>query len=44
MCKNWVETGRCKFGNGCSFAHGREELQNKDAVEDKAIPSKKDDT
>jgi len=33
MCKNWVDSGKCKFGNGCSFAHGPHELNNKDLIE-----------
>ena len=24
-CKQWTETGECKFGDGCSFYHGEEE-------------------
>ncbi|KAL4495158.1 hypothetical protein ABPG72_007265 [Tetrahymena utriculariae] len=29
MCKNWTATGTCKFGDKCSFAHGKEQLQGK---------------
>jgi len=29
MCKNWELKGRCKFGNKCCFAHGRNELKAK---------------
>lgn len=29
MCKNWELTGKCKFGNTCSFAHGEDELHKK---------------
>ena len=29
MCRNFESTGRCKFGNKCSFAHGKDELLNK---------------
>ena len=29
LCKNWVERGRCKYGEHCMFAHGRRELQQK---------------
>jgi len=29
MCKNWELRGRCKFGNKCCFAHGRNELKAK---------------
>ena len=24
-CKNWTETGECKFGEGCSFYHDKKE-------------------
>lgn len=26
MCKNWIETNQCRYGNKCQFAHGKEEL------------------
>ena len=26
MCKNWMETDTCRYGNKCQFAHGKEEL------------------
>lgn len=26
MCKNWVETGKCNYGEKCKFAHGKNEL------------------
>ena len=29
LCKNWILTGQCKFGNRCIFAHGEEELRKK---------------
>ncbi len=29
MCRNWELTGKCKFQNSCSFAHGKEELMKK---------------
>ncbi|CAK70745.1 unnamed protein product (macronuclear) [Paramecium tetraurelia] len=29
LCKNFVMTGRCKYGDKCSFAHGQTELQPK---------------
>jgi len=29
MCKNWELRGRCKFGDKCCFAHGRNELKAK---------------
>ena len=27
MCRNYMETGRCKYGRLCQFAHGRKELR-----------------
>jgi len=35
MCKNWEQTGTCKFGADCAFAHGQHELQHK-----KHVPAK----
>jgi len=35
LCKNWELRGTCKFGDKCSFAHGRHELQNKTALHTK---------
>lgn len=29
LCRNYEMEGHCKFGSKCSFAHGRDELQNK---------------
>jgi len=26
LCKNWIETARCRFEDKCRFAHGQEEL------------------
>ena len=26
LCKNWTETGVCRYGSKCQFAHGVEEL------------------
>ena len=26
MCKNWIETGQCRYGNKCQFAHGNVEV------------------
>jgi len=26
MCKNWRETGNCRYGDKCLFAHGKHEL------------------
>jgi hypothetical protein len=28
ICKNFVETGECKYGEKCLFAHGEHELYN----------------
>lgn len=27
LCRSWEETGTCRYGNKCQFAHGREELR-----------------
>jgi len=26
LCKNWIETGVCRYGDKCQFAHGYHEL------------------
>ena len=26
QCRNWKETGSCRFGDSCTYAHGNEEL------------------
>lgn len=26
ICKNWSETGVCRYGGKCQFAHGFDEL------------------
>lgn len=26
LCKNWIETAKCRYGDLCRFAHGQEEL------------------
>jgi hypothetical protein len=26
MCKSWIDTNFCKYGNKCRFAHGKKEL------------------
>ena len=26
MCKNWIETGFCRYEQNCRFAHGQHEL------------------
>ena len=28
LCKNWSESGACRYGNKCQFAHGFEELSD----------------
>lgn len=32
MCKNWELTGKCKYGDECSFAHGRTHMMIKTDV------------
>jgi len=27
FCQSWMETGICRYGNKCQFAHGKEELR-----------------
>ena len=27
LCHNYMETGKCKYGRVCQFAHGRKELR-----------------
>lgn len=27
LCRSWEETGTCRYGSKCQFAHGREELR-----------------
>lgn len=27
LCRGWIETGTCRYGSKCQFAHGREELR-----------------
>jgi hypothetical protein len=29
LCKNWVQNGRCSYGSKCRFAHGPNDLINK---------------
>eukprot|EP01022_Parablepharisma_sp_SALTPOND_P011725 TRINITY_DN1497_c0_g2_i1.p1 TRINITY_DN1497_c0_g2~~TRINITY_DN1497_c0_g2_i1.p1 ORF type:complete len:409 (-),score=30.46 TRINITY_DN1497_c0_g2_i1:105-1331(-) len=29
LCKNWVQYGHCSYGSKCRFAHGQEDLVNK---------------
>ncbi len=29
MCKNWVLYGRCSYGSKCRFAHGKDDMVNK---------------
>jgi hypothetical protein len=26
LCKNWIETAKCRYESKCRFAHGQEEL------------------
>ena len=28
-CKNWEKSGTCKYGSYCTFAHGNNELRNR---------------
>ena len=36
ICKNWRDTGVCKFGDACLYAHGEDEMQAVDRLtEDK---------
>lgn len=28
LCRSWTETGACRYGNKCQFAHGKDELRN----------------
>ena len=28
LCKNWVDTGICRYGKKCKFAHGYDELSD----------------
>ena len=30
LCKSWIETNFCVYGNKCRFAHGNHELNNKE--------------
>mmetsp|Transcript_23908 Transcript_23908/g.36585 ORF Transcript_23908/g.36585 Transcript_23908/m.36585 type:complete len:111 (-) Transcript_23908:322-654(-) len=32
LCKSWMESGTCKYGDKCAFAHGEAELQKKKHV------------
>ena len=27
LCRNYMSTGKCKYGRVCQFAHGRKELE-----------------
>ena len=35
LCKNFMETGECDYGEICNYAHGKEEL-NTDAINAKS--------
>lgn len=28
LCRNWLETGQCRYGNRCQFAHGEHEMRD----------------
>jgi hypothetical protein len=28
LCRKWIETGKCKYGKKCQYAHGHNELRN----------------
>lgn len=32
VCKFWAETGSCKFGDQCAFAHGKDEIREKQHI------------
>jgi predicted house-cleaning noncanonical NTP pyrophosphatase (MazG superfamily) len=32
ICRHWLESGNCYYGNRCHFAHGTDELQERTAV------------
>ena len=32
MCKNFEQHGHCKYGDECSFAHGKQQIMNKSDV------------
>lgn len=38
MCKNFRETGTCKYGDRCLFAHGDHELINRGATATSSAP------
>ena len=33
LCMNWVNHGKCKFGDRCAFAHGESELRKSKIIE-----------
>lgn len=35
MCKNWIESGHCRYGPKCQFAHGKVEVINKEPTNNK---------
>lgn len=35
MCKSWVDSGFCVYGNKCRFAHGREEIFERQIINSK---------
>ena len=32
LCRNYMSTGKCKYGRVCQFAHGRKELEKYSSV------------
>ena len=35
LCNNWVESGFCRYGDYCLYAHGQEELVMREEVRKK---------
>jgi len=29
MCRNWEMKGKCRFGDECTFAHGKQQMLEK---------------
>ena len=32
LCRNFMSTGKCKYGRVCQFAHGRKELEKYSSI------------